>query len=345
LEAFRFSSKFPLDDKSSHEDYLLNTLEDLVKVKTFIFLAVTLFFFSQTARAADLKAFALRDGTIAVSLVGRIQLDDGNRVQRLVNAAYQNGQRVSQLWLNSGGGSLQGGYSLAIVVQKSALSTFIPDTWECASACFIPFAAGVERVAATGAWVGVHRVIDSKEETDSAKASTIDMVQVLKSLRVSDQVIGKIVTTPPGQITWLTQDDLASMKVALVSPSTPEDREYLTSISPIVKPQNGAGITPTASDRALARSLNKKAIKLIRENKTQEAVTILIKATNAYPFDVEVLGNLGYALFLTGDYPNARDFLALALKLNPKRWASRQNLGMSLSYLGKIDWAVECFKN
>lgn len=82
---------------------------------------------------------------------------------------------------------------------------------------------------------------------------------------------------------------------------------------------------------------------MIRENKTAEAVTILTQAMNAYPFDAEVLGNLGYAQYLNQNYEKARDTLALALKLSPNRSVSWSNLAFSLAELfGDVEWATEC---
>ncbi|MDP3048152.1 MAG: hypothetical protein Q8N12_01830, partial [Thermodesulfovibrionales bacterium] len=46
-----------------------------------------------------------------------------------------------------------------------------------------------------------------------------------------------------------------------------------------------------------------------------------------------------------GHYKIARDTLDLSLKLNPKRWASWQNLGLAFSKLDDVDRATNSFIN
>lgn len=304
-----------------------------------------LLFFQGVAWAANFRPFATQDGTIALLLEGEIEPVDGNRFRRFINSAVQSGQRVSLLMLNSKGGSVAGGYYLAIAVRESGVRTFVSDGAICASACFLPFAAGSERWVASSARVGVHSISDYNGESLSAKSETVDMVRFLKALGVPPHIIGQVVITPPDEIKWLTPEELKYMGVAFISPSNDEDRGYIERVSPLVKPRDGGDITPTVKDRKLARSLNKEGIKLISQNRFAEAVTILVEAMRAYPFDAEVLGNLGYALYLRGDYKIARDTLALSLKLNPKRWASWQNLGLALSKLDDVEWATNSFIN
>ena len=299
-----------------------------------------LLFFQGVAWAANFRPFATQDGTIALLLEGEIEPVDGNRFQRFINSAFESGQKVSLLVLNSTGGSVAGGYYLAIAVRKSGVKTFVPDGAICASACFLPFSAGSERWAALSAQVGVHSISDYNGESSSAKSGTVDMVRFLKVLGVPPYILGQVVSTPPDETKWLTPEELKHMGVGFIPPSNEEDRGYLESVSPLVKPRDGGDITPTVKDRRLARYLNKEGIKLIGQNRFAEAVTILTEAMKAYPFDAEVLGNLGYALYLRGHFKIACDTLILSLKLNPKRWASWQNLGLALSKLDDVDWAT-----
>lgn len=310
-----------------------------------IVMKIIIFFLliQSVALAATFRPFATRDGTIALLLEGEIQPDDGIQLKRLLNAAAQKELRVSLLMLNSSGGKLDGGYALASIVQGAGIKTYVPEGAICASACFLPFVAGSVRLAAPNAQLGVHSASEGDLETELAKANTVDMTRVYKRYGVPSHIIGKAVTTPPGETSWLTVEELKYMGVSFVSASNENDRDYFYGITPTEGPRRNNNNTATIKDKNKARSLNKEAIKLTRQKRFSEAIEKLVDAAKIYPFDAEILGNLGWAQYLNGNFVIARDTLALALELNPKRWASWQNLGLALSKSGDVEWATNCF--
>lgn len=298
-----------------------------------------------TSSAGDIVPFANRDGTIGLYKEGRLENKDVVQLRYLLQTAAEQRQKITTLVLNSKGGDPNVGYALAIEVRKAGLNTYVREGETCASACFIPFAAGIERYASSNAHVGVHSVSeDDGRETKLAKASTTDMARFLKALGVLPHIIGLAVGTPPDDIAWLSQEDLKYMGVNVVAPSQ-EDRKYLIEVAPLVEPQGVRSTAPTAKDRKQARALNEKGRKLILQNKAAEAIPILMKAALTYPFDAEISGNLGFAMYRSGQFTNARDTLNLSLKVNRERWVTWGNLAMTVAELGEIDWATECLLN
>jgi hypothetical protein len=88
---------------------------------------------------------------------------------------------------------------------------------KCASACFLAFAGGTEKYVNYSGKVGVHGVSDENgDESVSAQAATVEMARALKELGVPAGILGKMVTTPPSQILWLSPDDLRSMGTTMV---------------------------------------------------------------------------------------------------------------------------------
>jgi hypothetical protein len=95
------------------------------------------------AAAADIVVAKEPTGGQVVTITGTISRGDGLKVQRLFDDALRNGDRVTTLVLNSGGGSGDDGVTIARLVAAAKATTVVPAQGVCSSACFIPWAAGV----------------------------------------------------------------------------------------------------------------------------------------------------------------------------------------------------------
>jgi hypothetical protein len=69
--------------------------------------------FAGPAHAASLDSYVERDGQIVIALSGAIDTGDTERFRQLVREANASGRHVHGIWLNSGGGRLDEGVSLA----------------------------------------------------------------------------------------------------------------------------------------------------------------------------------------------------------------------------------------
>jgi hypothetical protein len=137
------------------------------------------------------------------------------------------GDRVVGFVVDSPGGDLNEAAKIADFIHRLGLSVAVPNGSECASACFLLFAAAPRRFAGPDAHIGVHRVSHGVGQDDLIdKGWTTVSGEVLAQYGVPPAIIGKMVQTAPDSIEWLTPTDLASMGVlplanALSAPDDP----------------------------------------------------------------------------------------------------------------------------
>jgi ATP-dependent protease ClpP protease subunit len=165
--------------------------------------------------AAELS-IALVDDTAVIALNGDIAAGNADAVETLIRTVNESGRLVSAVRLDSGGGSLVEAVKLADLVRRAKLPTIVAGGARCASACFIVFAAGVEKFASYDALIGVHGVSDKfGRETVQTEAATIAMARIVSRFGVPPGIIGQMVTTPAQKIAWLTPQDLREMGVVM----------------------------------------------------------------------------------------------------------------------------------
>ena len=108
----------------------------------------------------DAHEASSKDEKVIVTLAGEITEGDSDTLKTIIRKANDNGRLVSLVRLNSPGGSILEGVKLADIVRFGKIATSVIGTSQCASACFIVFAAGSEKHASYTASVGVHGVSD-----------------------------------------------------------------------------------------------------------------------------------------------------------------------------------------
>lgn len=167
--------------------------------------------------AAELSSVTSKDDAAIVALNGDIAEGDTDAMEALLGTANANGRLVSAVRLDSPGGSLAEAVKFADLIRRAKLSTVVAGGAHCASACFIIFAAGIERFADYDAAIGVHGVSDkSGQETAQTEAATISMARIVSGFGVPRRIIGQMVVTPAQNIAWLTPDDLRSMGTIMI---------------------------------------------------------------------------------------------------------------------------------
>jgi hypothetical protein len=164
------------------------------------------------ANAADITSTVSKEGKIIVSIVGNIAEGDAETFKSIIKSANDGGRLVSGVRLNSPGGNLLEGTKLAEIIRFGKIATVLANGAQCASACFVVFAAGDPKFVSYAASIGVHGASDMNgRETIEAGAATVSMARIVKDLGVPAAIIGKMVVTPPDQMVWLGPDDLRSM--------------------------------------------------------------------------------------------------------------------------------------
>jgi hypothetical protein len=150
-------------------------------------------------------------------LTGRGEIHQGDLSSlREVLARVPTGKHVIALLLDSPGGNLIEGEKLAEQIHDSSLPVGVLSSGTCASACFLMFAAAPRRFAGTDALIGVHSASIKGEENTLSLAVTTMMARDAASYGVPPAILGKMVQTTAGRVSWLTHEDLASMGVRII---------------------------------------------------------------------------------------------------------------------------------
>ncbi len=97
---------------------------------------------------------------------------------------------------------------------------------------------------------------------------------------------------------------------------------------------------PDQGNKAVARKLNEAGLEALRRDDTATAIERFSAALRENPRDVEVSGNLGFALNRAGRARDAERALAAALVLDPRRASTWAPLAESYALQGKRDAAV-----
>jgi hypothetical protein len=154
-----------------------------------------------------------QDNFEILNLNGDILDGDAGRLEMLLT----HGQPVKGLRLNSPGGQVSAGIKLADVTRKFGLLTFVGNGDRCASIRVLIFAAGVLRGHLSTGAIGVHSVTTYAQGPDGpgaegteAMAISTELARLYRFYGTPDSIIGKMVTTPGDQVTWLKTDELTA---------------------------------------------------------------------------------------------------------------------------------------
>jgi hypothetical protein len=141
-----------------------------------------------------------------VALDGDIELGDCERWKAAVGAT------VNTVILNSRGGRSGQGQCISRSIAAKGMKTFVQA--RCASICFLLFAAGASKQACESAKIGVHRPVDvatRQESSDPIFLQTI--MDYTDRYGVPRPIQERLSATPPKEMYWLNDVDLASMNV------------------------------------------------------------------------------------------------------------------------------------
>ncbi len=208
---------------------------------------------SATATAADLSSVTLKDDSLVVVLSGDIADGDADAAEALIKSANDRGRLVEAVRLDSLGGSLAEAVKLTELIRRAKLPTIVAAGSRCASACFIVFAAGIDKFASYDAAIGVHGASDSSgHETARTEAATLSMARLAGTFGVPPRIIAQMIATPARDIAWLTPDDLRAMGAIMTgrkvrsAPPALGDGQQLAALD--LPPGGAAPPSPTADD-------------------------------------------------------------------------------------------------
>ncbi len=190
--------------------------------------ALAAFILPCAAADAAQITYGFRGNDAAIMITGEIEPGDAMAVSRTMGAVGATGHRLAVVALNSPGGRVSEATIISDMVRTQGLSTFIPNNGECASACFMIFAAGRGKVVGDGVMVGIHSAaetvmvkgpFDARETsvptmTANSQVITAEVVNYVQTLGVPRYLTTKMAQTPANQIYWLNNDDLQAMGAA-----------------------------------------------------------------------------------------------------------------------------------
>ncbi len=189
------------------------------------------------------------DNTYIIKAVGPIVDGDADRLRNYILSNITVGKIIG-FTFDSPGGSLLEGEALAIIIHTTGAVVLIPENSTCASACFLVLAAAKVKMAGADALIGVHSASLGDSETLATMGMTTAMARDAAAYGVPPAIIGKMVQTQPGRVEWLTPDDLASMGIQILKPST--QTQTPTTSPPSAGPAPGLGVATTGASVALA---------------------------------------------------------------------------------------------
>ena len=157
---------------------------------------------------------------VVIVAVGEIIAGD---LDRLVAHLRTLGPQVQVVGfsLDSPGGSVVEAEKIAEGMHQLKTTVGVLGQSRCVSACFLIFAAGSNKMAEATALIGVHSASEAGTENATTMAITTAMARDAADFGVPLAIIGKMVTTTPGQMQWLTRKDLVSMGVEIIQPNVP----------------------------------------------------------------------------------------------------------------------------
>lgn len=162
-------------------------------------------------------------GMVTALAAGAILPGTAGEVERFLNAHPD----IEALVLNSPGGALQEGMTLADVIHERELTTIVTGDGLCASTCPVVLAAGRQRLVSADAWVGVHQIFladEGVEDTGGLFGTDLAVydvqrlngavIRLFERSGVDPGVWVHALETPPLSMYYLTDEELTGFGLA-----------------------------------------------------------------------------------------------------------------------------------
>lgn len=179
-----------------------------------ICLAMLTLFLSVGAQALEIRTTEAQ-GVAFVDLSGDIVSNDAVRMTSTIlrlAEKHKSDNTALLLRLNSPGGLISEAIEISDLISKAKVPVVVTEKDTCASACFLLFMKLPLKLVKHGARIGVHSAADdSGNESARTTLTTVEMARFFKEAGVPNSVIGKMVTAPPGEMHYLSDNELTQM--------------------------------------------------------------------------------------------------------------------------------------
>jgi len=216
-------------------------------IQTRVFLASLVILTIPICQNAAAMSFVseAKDNLTFITGGGVIRSGDAERLITEIIAAPRGAKFL--LSMNSIGGSIIASEGLAAVVNRFKLPVIVSIGNVCASGCFLVFAASPLKMFFPSSQIGVHSASLNAQETMGTMGLTTIMARSASDLGVPPAILGRMVTTAPGSMAWLSPGELASMggqllgeptTVSQPTPTTPSTPLATMQATPSAEPSN-----------------------------------------------------------------------------------------------------------
>ncbi|MBA8840238.1 PAN domain-containing protein [Ochrobactrum sp. RH2CCR150] len=142
-----------------------------------------------------------------IAMNGLVEQGTALDFRRALRAAPQ----AKLITLNSGGGNVQAGLLIADDINQRGLTTYIPKTSKCYSACSYIFLAGKERKV-DGA-LGVHQISSDSPDLVGAQLAISDIIEVLSRFDTPPEVMQVMFKTRPDDMHVFSHEEIERYKL------------------------------------------------------------------------------------------------------------------------------------
>lgn len=175
---------------------------------------------AERSHALQFERAPIKDDAVALILRGPIISDDFERLRSFIGTLPHE-DHIAVLFVDSPGGSVFEAERFARFIAAAKMTVAVADNSQCASACFLLFAASPRRFAGTNALIGVHSASEDGQETLASMGVTTAMARDVAAYGVPFSIIGRMVQAAPGRMEWLTPFDFKQMGVTVFPASSP----------------------------------------------------------------------------------------------------------------------------
>lgn len=146
-----------------------------------------------------------------LSIEGHITFGDAAALNRAIEQADAAGHPVRTIRLNSPGGIVGEGMTMARTIRQDGLDTSVLSGGICASACFMLFAAGHAKAVEPYGRVGVHSASQTYGMGADDDVATSRMAALVQSFGVPALVTDRMTIETNAGMAWLSVGELQAM--------------------------------------------------------------------------------------------------------------------------------------
>lgn len=213
----------------------------MTRVISFFFCMLAPVLVATCARAVQLDTFEAK-GVAFVALSGKILAQDADKAVASLVAAlekHRGDKKIVGLALNSPGGLVVEALKIGEFIRTAKIPVLVTEQSSCESACFFIFMNAPAKFIAHGARIGVHSISFNGKEDPDTSVTTIAVARMAREAGVPQSVIGKMVTAEPGDMRYLSDNELKQMGVIFT-----DDDDRPLDVKPNTMTTTGAPAAP-----------------------------------------------------------------------------------------------------